>query len=96
MLETGRPSFKVGFDYTFIGKGENNLAGKDAFVFPIVGVRIPLYRNKYKAMVQEVMYLESAKSFEKIEKNNLLETLFENGWKDYQDANRRIELFRSA
>ena len=59
--KTGGPSFKVGFDYTFIGKGDNNLAGKDAFVFPTVGVTIPLYRNKYKAMVQEVMYLESAK-----------------------------------
>ena len=93
--KTGSPSFKVGFDYTFIGKGDNNLAGKDAFVFPTVGVTIPLYRNKYRAMVQEVMYLESAKSFEKIEKNNLLETLFENGWKDYQDAIRRIELYEN-
>jgi cobalt-zinc-cadmium efflux system outer membrane protein len=91
----GKPNFKVGFDYTFIGKGENNLAGKDAFVFPTVGLTIPLYRNKYKAMVQEVMYLESAKSFEKINKNNMLETLFENGWKDYQDANRRTELYES-
>lgn len=92
---SGKPNIKVGFDYTFIGKGENNLAGKDAFVFPTIGLTIPLYRNKYKAMVQEVMYLESAKSFEKIEKTNLLETLFENGWKDYQDANRRIELFQN-
>lgn len=91
----GKPNFKVGFDYTFIGKGENNLAGKDAFVFPTLGLTIPLYRNKYKAMVQEVMYLESAKSFEKINKNNLLETLFENGWKDYQDANRRTELYET-
>lgn len=91
----GKPNIKVGFDYTFIGKGENNLAGKDAFVFPTVGLTIPLYRNKYKAMVQEVMYLESAKTFEKINKNNLLETLFENGWKDYQDANRRTELYET-
>ncbi len=91
----GKPNFKVGFDYTFIGEGENNLAGKDAFVFPSIGLTIPLYRNKYKAMVQEVMYLESAKTFEKTNKNNLLETLFENGWKDYQDANRRTELYET-
>ena len=91
----GKPNFNVGIDYTFIGKGENNLAGKDAFIFPMVGLTIPLYRNKYKAMVQEVMYLESAKSFEKVNKNNLLETLFENGWKDYQDANRRTELYET-
>ncbi len=91
----GNPNINVGIDYTFIGKGENNLAGKDAFIFPMVGLTIPLYRNKYKAMVQEVMYQESAKSFEKIDKNNLLETLFENGWKDYMDANRRIELYEN-
>lgn len=89
----GKPNFNIGFDYTFIGKGANNLSGKDAFVFPTIGLSIPLYRNKYKAMVQEVMYLETAKSFEKINKSNLLKTLFEKGWKEYLDANRRIGLF---
>ena len=92
---SGNPNFKVGFDYTFIGNGENNLAGKDAFIFPSIGLTIPLYRNKYKAKVQEVLYLEAAKSFEKDNKNNLLETLFENGWKDYSDANRRIHLYET-
>lgn len=88
----GKPNIKLGFEYTFIGKGDNNLAGKDAFVFPTVGLTIPLYRNKYQAKVQEVVYLEAAKSFEKENKNNLLETLFESGWKDYMDAKRRIHL----
>ncbi len=92
---SGSPNFKIGFDYTFIGKGENNLAGKDAFIFPSVGLTIPLYRNKYKAKMQEVVYLEAAKSFEKENKKNLLETLFENGWKDYDDANRRIQLYET-
>ncbi|GAB4324378.1 MAG: hypothetical protein Kow00127_17070 [Bacteroidales bacterium] len=89
-----RPGFKVGFDYTFIGKGENNLQGKDAFVFPSVGITVPLYRNKYKAMVQEVLYLEAAKENEKQNKLNVLETLFEDGWKNYLDATRRIDLYR--
>jgi outer membrane protein TolC len=93
--KNGKPNFNIGFDYTFIGKGENNLAGTDAFIFPKIGITIPLYRNKYKAMVQEVVYLEVAKENEKINKINILETLFENGWKDYLDANRRIDLFIS-
>lgn len=88
----GNPNFKLGFEYTFIGKGTNNLGGKDAFVFPTVGLTIPLYRNKYNAKVQEVVYLEAAKSFEKENKNNLLENLVESGWKDYLDAMRRISL----
>ncbi|MGQ1784374.1 TolC family protein [Saccharicrinis sp. GN24d3] len=90
---SGNPNFNIGFDYILMGKGENNLAGKDAFIFPSVGLTIPLYRNKYKAKVQEVIYLEATKSFEKENKNNLLETLFENGWKDYHDAKRRIQLY---
>ena len=89
----GKPSFKAGLDYTIIGKGENNMAGTDAFVFPTIGLTIPLYRNKYKAMVQEVVYLESAKTNEKENKTNVLETLFEGGWKDYLDGDRRIGLY---
>lgn len=91
----GKPSFKIGIGYTIVGKGDNNMMGTDAFMFPNVGISIPLYRNKYKAMVQEVVYLAEAKENEKADKTNMLETLFENGWKEYLDAGRRIELFTS-
>ncbi|MCF8370517.1 MAG: TolC family protein [Bacteroidales bacterium] len=93
--DMGKPTFMLGFDYTVVGKGENNMAGTDALVFPMVGITIPLYRNKYKAMVEEVVYMEAAKENEKLEKTNMLESLFENGWKDYVDANRRITLYIS-
>jgi len=46
-------------------------------------------------MVQEVLYLEVAKDYERIDKENVLETLFEKTWKDYSDAHRRINLFDS-
>jgi len=93
--KSGNPNIKVGFDYIFIGKGESKLSGKDAFIFPSLGLTIPLYRSKYKAKVQEVLYLEAAKSFEKESKTNLLEILLENGWNDYADANRRVHLFET-
>ena len=93
--KNGKPSISLGIDYIFVGQGENNLAGTDAIVFPKVGITIPLYRNKYKAMVQEVVFQESAKQFEKENKSNLLENLFENIWKDYSDAKRRIDLYKS-
>ena len=72
----GAPSFSLGIDYVSIGKGDNNLSGKDAIAFPKVGLSIPLYRNKYKSMVQEVVYLETAKNYERINKENVLETVF--------------------
>jgi len=91
----GKPDFSIGLDYTVIGKGENQLAGTDAFVFPRVGITIPLYRNKYRAMVNEAVYLQEAKVQERTNQQNLLETVLERTWKEYQDADRRIGLYHS-
>jgi len=71
------------------------LAGTDAFLFPKVGFSIPLYRNKYRAMVNEVVYLQEAKESERAEKINLLETVLEKSWKDYMDSGRRIDLYNT-
>ncbi len=91
----GMPDFSIGLDYAFIGAGSNNLPGTDAFVFPKIGITIPLYRQKYKAMVNEVVYLQESKNLEISDKVNILETVFENSWKDYKDADRRIHLYTS-
>lgn len=91
----GKPSFSIGLDYTVVGKGENNLAGTDAFLFPKVGISIPLYRSKYKAMVNEVMYEQKAKAFEQENQENLLKVIFEKTWKNLLDANRRIILYKT-
>ena len=91
----GKPNINVGFDYTFIGKGNNNMSGKDAFVFPMVGITIPLYRKKYKAMVNEVVHLQESKEYQRSDKENILENIFENVWKDYTDADRRIVLYKT-
>lgn len=90
-----RPDFSIGLDYTNVGKGENNFAGTDAFVFPKIGLSIPLFRKKYRAIVNETAFRETAKQFEKEDKSNWLETLFEISYKDYNDADRRIFLFRN-
>lgn len=90
----GKPGFNVGIDYTIIGKGDNNLSGKDALVFPSVGISIPLYRNKYKAMVNQVAYLETANRLAASDKTNSLETLFDKSWNEYIDAGRRLALNR--
>lgn len=94
--KTGMPKISVGLDYTFIGEGQNTIsnAGQDAFMFPKVGIVVPLYRKKYRAMVNEVVYLKQAKQDEKTDKSNMLETLFEMTWKDLQDASRRFELYK--
>ncbi|MFC2111137.1 TolC family protein [Bacteroidota bacterium] len=94
--KAGMPKFSIGLDYTLIGESNMTVAnsGQDAFMFPKVGIVVPLYRKKYKAMVNEVVYLQQAKTEEKLDKGNMLETLFEKVWKDYQDASRRINLYQ--
>jgi cobalt-zinc-cadmium efflux system outer membrane protein len=96
--KAGNPNIMVGLDYVITGKGSGTMAtvadaGKDAIVFPMVGISIPLYRQKYTAMVKEsVMMQESAKSGIE-DKINLLETMYEKADRDYRDAGRRILLF---
>lgn len=91
--KSGYPDFSLGLDYIIVGKGENNLSGEDAFMFPRIGISIPLYRNKYRSMIKEAVYQETAKDLEKQDKMNMLETLFEKSWNELQDAERRIMLY---
>jgi cobalt-zinc-cadmium efflux system outer membrane protein len=96
--DAGKPNLMVGLDYVITGKGSGTMAtisdaGKDAIVFPMVGISIPLYRQKYTALVREsVLLQESAKSGIE-DKINLLETIYEKADRDYRDADRRILLF---
>ena len=46
-------------------------------------------------MVNEVVYLQEAKEYEKTDKVNILVTILENAWKDYLDADRRLSLYNS-
>jgi outer membrane protein TolC len=95
--KSGLPNFSIGVDYIFIGKSENpaletSQSGKDAILFPKIGLTIPLYRKKYNAMVNEAVYLQKMVTDQKVEKKNVLETLFENTNKNYNDAIRRLDL----
>ncbi len=94
----GLPQFSIGLDYAIIGKSSNpnlgNENGQNAFVFPKIGISIPLYRKKYTAIVKEVAFNFEAAQFKKQDKQNELIYLFERGYKDYKDAARRIDLYQ--
>ncbi|PCJ23025.1 MAG: transporter [Flavobacteriales bacterium] len=93
----GAPKFSIGVDYILVGNSSNpNLGsenGKDAILFPKIGITIPLYRKKYKAMIKEASLYMEATQFKKEDKQNQLIILFEKGYKDYKDGERRIVLF---
>jgi len=90
----GLPSFSIGVDYISIGKGDMNMTGNDAVIFPKIGITIPLYRKKYKSMVKEAVYLEASKDNQLQNQNNIVANLIEKGYKNYIDSDRRIELYK--
>lgn len=91
----GLPKFSLGLGYTIVGNNPLSTAsdnGKDVFVFPSVGLSIPLYRKKYKALISEARYMQDAEISRKDDKKNALSTIYENTLKEYRDGNRRIAL----
>ena len=91
----GYPSFTLGAGYMNMSKrdGEFSDNGRDMFMFPEIGVMIPLYRKKYTAMVNEAKYKSEAVTFEKINMTNELSAQLEMGYRDYLNAQRRVLLY---
>ncbi|MEQ8627510.1 TolC family protein [Ekhidna sp.] len=92
----GLPSFNLGLSYTSISPRTDMDVpdnGKDALIFPQVGVRIPLNRNKYRSMIKEKELLKTSVNYRKEDKENELETVLERTWRDYADAQRRVALY---
>ncbi|WP_456377015.1 TolC family protein [Lutibacter sp.] len=91
----GMPSFNVGFGYTIVEKNSNSTAidnGTDAILFPSIGIKIPLFRKKYKALIKEAKYLQEAETFKKENKKNVLSTIFSSSYKNFNDGDRRVAL----
>jgi outer membrane protein, heavy metal efflux system len=93
----GSPRFSIGMDYIFIGESSNpslgpDESGRDAMMLPMVGISIPIYRKKYTSQVREAVFMQEAKQNQRIEKINVLETIYEKANTDYKDAKRRIDL----
>ncbi len=90
----GIPNIILGIDYTAIGKSASSInAGTDALMLK-VGFTLPLYRKKYSAMIKEAVFQQQVVENKKLNKINVLETLFEKVYSEYTDANRRIILFK--
>jgi len=92
----GKPSFSVGLSYINIAKRDGvdvSGNGRDAIALPQVGIRIPLYRKKYEAMVKEKQILRESVRFQKDNTINRLQTDLEVWIKDYRDAVRRAGLY---
>ena len=93
----GLPSFTVGGIYTSIAERTdmempNN--GQDAILFPQVGVRLPLYRKKYRAMEKQARLQQEATQLVQESTQDQLLTELEQLYRNYRDAQRRVALNR--
>jgi len=92
----GAPSFGLGMNYVIVSERTDMMVpdnGQDAFM-PMLSIKIPLYRGKYKAMVKEAdLNLQALESIE-TEYRNMLQTNLEMAWVEYTDAGRRITLYQ--
>ena len=96
----GLPSFTLGGSYTSIAARTdtgmpgtdvpNN--GQDAILFPQVGVRLPLYRKKYRAMEKQATLQQEAVAISEESIQDQLLTELEQLYRNYQDAQRRVAL----
>lgn len=93
----GNPNISVGIDYLFIGKSDNSSlsaseSGRDAIMFPQIGLTVPIYRKKYTAKIQEAVFKEEALQNQQVDKKNVLETVFSQAMADFDAANRNLEI----
>ncbi len=93
--KTGAPSFTIGLNYIVVGDrldyaGNDN--GRDA-ILPTIGVKLPLYRKKYTALIKEKEIAKEGINLRKENLSNVLKTSLANGFRDYDDAVRRVALY---
>ena len=91
----GAPSLGLGLNYVIVSERTdvnvpNN--GQDAFM-PLISLKIPIYRRKYKAMRKEASLNQQSWKNMGIEQRNILQTQLEMAWVEYTDAGRRISLY---
>ena len=93
----GMPSFSLGMGYTNMAPREDEVGemnGRDMFMFPEVGISLPIYRKKYKALKKEAFLQQEAVEHRKANARNEVFTELEQLYRDYLDAQRKINLYQ--
>jgi len=92
------PDFKLGVDWIRTGDALNPgtiESGKDPLVFR-VGVNLPVWRKKYRALERSASYELQAVTEQKVDKRHQLESELQRAHFDYRDAVRKFELYRDT
>lgn len=93
----GYPMVGLGFNYSLINKNPmstSSMNGKD-MIMPMVTVTIPIYRKKYNAMQTEAKLMRASKDQSYQSTANALQVEYYEALQLFQDAERRIKLYKS-
>jgi len=97
VTKMGYPMIGLGLNYSLISKNpmlDSEMNGSD-MVMPMVTVTLPIYRKKYKAMQEEVKLQKSATEQGFRATANALQTEYYEAIQFYQDAQRRVKLYKN-
>lgn len=91
----GRPMLGAGLNYMpFKPRIEDGMMmGGENMVMPMVTMTLPIYRKKTNAKIQEAEYLKEVTSLTRQKTENLLTMEWANAFRDWEDAERKIELY---
>lgn len=91
------PEISAGLDY-IITRPRTDMEmpdnGQNA-IMPRIGVSIPLYQKKYKAMQQQASFMQEAMENQYSDQQQKLNTGLEEAIQEYRKASREIELYRA-
>ncbi len=91
----GKPSLTIGASYINIAERTDMDMpgnGQDAFLFPQVGVRVPIFRKKYQAMQEQAKLEQQSLEYQISDESNSLSSQLERLITSHLDAQRRIRL----
>ncbi|NHE57141.1 TolC family protein [Cyclobacterium plantarum] len=92
----GRPMMGAGVNYmAFSPRTENGMnMGGNNMVMPMFKITLPIYRKKFKSM-EKAAALNQQASLQRMENTvNQLSTQWRNALRDWDDANRRVDLYQ--
>jgi outer membrane protein TolC len=92
----GLPMIGLGLQYEIFRPRDNvvsSMNGKN-MLMPMATVTIPLWRKKYNASIKEADYLRQSVIEQKQDVGNSLMVNYQEVLKDFNDANRRTNLYR--
>lgn len=93
----GKPMLGAGVNYMpFKPRIEDGMSmGGNDMIMPMVTMTLPIYRQKTNARIKEAELLQESVRFQKENTLNQLELGWSKAIRDFEDANRKVELYEA-